>query len=131
MSIHAVCSKFVSLAALCAALSPLAARSQCESGPIAIANHTAEFKGVLNDDPAPGQSTWFYTINSGRKPAISHVTFAMMCDDIRILGAGMWNGTDFDSRMYKAGMPEPGSFPRSAQGRPHDRRDRTQVRPRL
>lgn len=118
MSVHAVCAKSVSLAALCAVLSPLTARPQCASGPIQIANHTAEFKGVLYDNPAPGQSTWFYTITSGRKPAISHVTFAMMCADIRILGAGMWNGTDYGSRMYKAGMPEPGSFPGTPRATP-------------
>lgn len=118
MSARLIFTKFVSLAALCVALFTLAARSQCESGPIGIGNHTAEFKGVLYNDPAPGQSTWFYTINSGRKPAISHVVFAMMCDDIRILDAGMWNGTDYNSRMYKAGKPEPGSFPGTPKGDP-------------
>ncbi|MDD4102134.1 MAG: choice-of-anchor A family protein, partial [Kiritimatiellae bacterium] len=68
--------------------------------------------------PAPGQSTWFYSFTSGTKPAISHVTFAMMCDEILILDAGMWNGTDYNSRMYKAGKPEPGSFPGTPKGDP-------------
>lgn len=92
--------------------------ANCESGPITIGNHTAAFKGVIYDDPAPGQSTWFYSFTSGTKPAISHVTFAMLCADILILDAGMWNGTDFSSRMSKAGMPEPRTFPGAPKGDP-------------
>lgn len=104
--------------ALCAMFSPLAIRAECASGPIVIANHTAAFKGVSYDDPAPGQSTWFYSFTSGTKPAISHVTFALMCEDIRILDAGMWDGTNHMSRMYKAGLPEPRAFPGVPKGDP-------------
>lgn len=118
MNIHTVRAKLFYLAALCATLSPLAIHADCVSGPIAIGNHTAEFKGVFYDDPADGQSTWFYSFTSGTKPAISHVTFALMCADILILDAGMWNGTDINSRMYKAGKPEPGSFPGTPKGDP-------------
>jgi hypothetical protein len=85
---------------------------------IAIANHTATFVQVRENYPAAGQSTWYYSFTSGRKPAISHVTFALGCPGIMILDAGMWDGENMDKLMYKAGMPEPGTFPGAPKGDP-------------
>ena len=86
--------------------------------PVVIGNDTVTFVQVRYDYPAAGQSTWYYTVVSGRKPAISHVTFGMPCGTMRILDAGMWDGEDPDARMSKAGMPVPGSFPAAPAGDP-------------
>lgn len=90
----------------------------CDSGPVSIAKHTITFRGVLNDTPAAGQSTWFYSITSGYKPAISHLTFSLPCSGVKIMGAGMWDGVNFNSRLSKAGIPVPGSFPAAPAGDP-------------
>ncbi len=95
-----------------------AARADCVGLIVEIGHHHATFRGVVYDDPAPGQSTWFYMFKSGRKPAISHVTFELKCPDIRILDAGMWDGISFDSRLSKAGKPEPKNFPAAPKGDP-------------
>ena len=42
---------------------------------VATGNHSIAFVNVLYDYPQSGQSTWFYKVNSGRRPAISHVDF--------------------------------------------------------
>lgn len=110
-------SSFVCVAglALCQAFS-VATAAAAET--VAIANHTATFVTVRENYPAAGQSTWYYSFTSGRKPAISHVTFALGCPGIMILDAGMWDGENMDKLMYKAGMPEPGSFPSAPKGDP-------------
>lgn len=74
--------------------------------------HEVNFMGVQYDDPATGQSTWFYEVKStGTGPAISHVTFGInTC--AKILGAGKWAGpTGFNTRYPGQGSPQPGSFP--------------------
>lgn len=96
----------------------LGASMAVASETIQIANHTATFVQVRYDYPSAGQSTWYYSFTSGRKPAISHVTFALGCPDIRILGAGMWEDGNMDKLLYKAGMPEPGTFPSAPKGDP-------------
>ena len=101
--------------ALCQAFSVLTAAA---AETVMIDDHTATFVQVREDYPAAGQSTWYYTFTSGRKPAISHVTFALGCPGIMILGAGMWDGENMDKLMYKAGMPEPGTFPGAPKGDP-------------
>ncbi len=57
-----------------------------------IGNHDVTFVGYRFDYPNAGQSTWFYTVTSGRRPAISHVTFAQEgC--ITLVGGGVWSGS--------------------------------------
>lgn len=90
----------------------------CDSGPVSVAQHSITFRGVLNDNPSAGQSTWFYTITSATRIAISHVTFSLNCPGVNIMDAGMWDGTDFNSRLSKAGRPSPGSFPAAPAGDP-------------
>lgn len=85
---------------------------------IQIAKHTATFVQVRYDYPSSGQSTWYYCFTSGAKPAISHITFALNYPGISILGAGMWEDGNMDKLLYKAGMPEPGSFPAAPKGDP-------------
>ena len=85
---------------------------------IQIAKHTATFVQVRYDYPAAGQSTWYYCFTSGKKPAISHITFALSYPGIMILSAGMWEDGNLDKLLYKAGMPEPGSFPAAPKGDP-------------
>lgn len=89
----------------------------CNAGPVVSANHSVEFKGVVYD-AVNDRSTWYYTVVSGNSPAISHVTYALLCADIRILDAGIWSGTvpGGISHISKAGKPEPVSFPASAKG---------------
>ena len=92
---------------------------------VAIAKHTVVFNGVLQNSPASGQSTWFYTITSGAKPAISHVTYSLDFTGLVFLGAGMWEWDEEHpgalssvKRYSKAGKPEPGSFPGTPKGDP-------------
>lgn len=101
---------------LLGAISALAAAPEPVS--VAIAKHTAEFLQVRYDYPSEGQSTWYYAFTSGRKPAISHVTFELKCPDVQILDAGMWDEDNPDKRFSKAGKPEPGSFPGSPKSDP-------------
>ncbi len=42
---------------------------------VVVGNHSIAFVNVLYDYPQPGQSTWFYKVNSGRRPAISYIDF--------------------------------------------------------
>jgi len=91
------------------AVTPDAYPAPCTDTPVAIANHSATFRGVLYDYPSEGQSTWYYSFQSGTRPAISHVTFSLPCPDLRIVQAGMWNGTDYATRFVNAGMPAPKS----------------------
>ena len=74
--------------------------------------HQVNFLGVQYDDPATGQSTWFYEVKGGplggpNNPDISHVTFAISTC-ATILDAGKWAGpTGFDTRYSGAGSPTP------------------------
>lgn len=104
------------------AMAPVARATEdtdCDAGPVVSANHTIEFKGVVYD-AAHERSTWYYTVVSGRKPAISHVTFALLCADIKILDAGIWSGDPANepTHLSKAGKPEPASFSASPKGDP-------------
>jgi hypothetical protein len=57
----------------------------------AIGNHNVTYVGYLNNYPAAGQSTWFYTVTSGSGPALSHITFSFGgC--LVYVGAGTWTG---------------------------------------
>jgi hypothetical protein len=80
---------------------------------VSIGSHSATFYGVRYDYPVAGRSTWYYKVTSGRSPALSHVVFQMTCPDIRILGAGLWDGVNMDmNTLYPGqGAPEPSSFP--------------------
>ncbi|MDZ4198896.1 MAG: choice-of-anchor A family protein, partial [Kiritimatiellia bacterium] len=89
-----------------------------DAGSVAIGGHVVTFVAVEYDAPQAGQSTWYYTVESGRQPSISHVLFEMLCPTIRILDAGTWNGTDLDSTISGAGAPEPGSWPASPKTDP-------------
>jgi hypothetical protein len=107
------------LIASCLFASTAAEAVVCDNGPITAANHEAEFVGVSYDN-ANDTSTWYYRFVSGKRPAISHITFALPCPDIRILDAGIWSGTypDAITHLSKAGKPEPGNFPANPAGDP-------------
>jgi hypothetical protein len=74
--------------------------------------HQVNFMGVQYDDPATGQSTWFYEVIDGSAggpgyPTISHVTFAISACT-KILVAGTWAGpNDFNTRYPGQGNPIP------------------------
>lgn len=99
------------VAACCLGLVEVRA-SDCVSGPVQAGVQTAEFKGVTYD-AGKNRSTWYYSFTSGTKPAISHVTFELLCPDVSIVDAGMWSGCypSSISRISKGGMPKPGTFP--------------------
>ncbi len=84
-------------------------QSSCESGPVALGNNTITFERVRYDFPSVGQSTWYYCVESGGAPAISHVLFALSNCDVGddILDAGTWDGTDKDILMSGGGTPDP------------------------
>lgn len=97
---------------------PAVVAPPCDDTPVTIGTHTVVFAGVVYD-ATNDTSTWFYTITSGKKPAISHVTFELLCPTIRITGAGIWSGSLPDiSYLPKAGKPEPSSYPASPEGDP-------------
>jgi hypothetical protein len=83
----------------------------CIEGPVAVGNDTVTPRGVRYDYPAVGQSTWYYAVTSGSSPAISHVTFSLLCPALRILGAGTWNGVSQDALTPGGGSPAPGTWP--------------------
>jgi hypothetical protein len=96
--------------------------SVCDSGPITVGSgstpHSGEFVGVVYDQENQ-TSTWFYRFTSGRRPAISHITFEMLCPSIQIIDAGMWSGTYPNANLLpKAGKPEPRNFPANPAGDP-------------
>lgn len=86
--------------------------------PVGPGGHTITFVEVRYDYPAAGQSTWYYTVFSKGPPAISHVTFGLDCPTIQILGAGTWDGINYDSLDAGKGKPEPNSFPSGPKGDP-------------
>lgn len=85
-----------------------------------VGTHTVTYYGVRYDYPSVGESTWYYSVTSVGSPAISHVVFAMPCDWIRILDAGLWNGGDILTSPLSsgAGAPDPGIFPAKPQRDP-------------
>ncbi|MFO7631888.1 MAG: SdrD B-like domain-containing protein, partial [Caldilinea sp.] len=75
-----------------------------------IGNDEVNFIAVEYDTPTPGQSTWYYEIKSGDRPAISHVNLKLG-NCVHILDAGTWDGDDTGRRTSGGGQPEPGGFP--------------------
>ncbi len=63
---------------------------------VTVGNDSVTFGGVLYDYPEEGTSTWFYIVESGEQPEISHVTYDIS-DETNIVGgvdgAGTWSGT--------------------------------------
>lgn len=77
--------------ALIAALVAGLALSPAPAMATAIGNHDVTYVGYLNNYPAAGQSTWFYTVTSGSGPALSHITFSFGgC--LVYVSAGTWTG---------------------------------------
>lgn len=76
-----------------------------------VGGHSAKFNGWK--DLGDGTSIWYYTISSGNKHAISHVTFGLIesrktCEQFNSLGSFVWidknkNGIQDDGS--EAGMP--------------------------
>lgn len=89
----------------------------CTGTPVTIGNDTVYFDGVRYDYPIAGQSTWYYCVESGRRPAISHVTY-----DLNLTGEGgcqtiadqgTWGATQNDLNSG-AGIPVTGNDPRTS-----------------
>ncbi|MCA1764555.1 MAG: HYR domain-containing protein, partial [Flavobacteriales bacterium] len=59
---------------------------------ISIGNDEVTFAGVRYDYPQPGQSTWYYCVESGSSPALSHFNFGLseICIDDYV-AAGIWS----------------------------------------
>lgn len=80
---------------------------------VTASQHSVTFVNVRYDYPSPGQSTWYYVISSGRRPAISHVTFSLSGPQSvvnGVNGAGIWVGNQDDRRVGQ-GVPEIGNDP--------------------
>lgn len=76
---------------------------------VTIGNDDVSFVAVAYDYPSSGRSTWYYTVTSGAKPAISHVTFQLpTC--MTVVGAGTW-GPLRTNLVSGGGMPEIGTDP--------------------
>lgn len=78
---------------------------------VTVGNDEINFITVRYDYPSTGQSTWYYQVISGRRPAISHVTFQMNLDCLDVVDAGTWDGTNLDALNSGAGQPEVGTDP--------------------
>lgn len=71
--------------------------SEAEPGAetVQVGNDSVTFQGVLYDYPQEGESTWFYTVESGEQPEISHVLFDISDEQTvsgGVDGAGTWSG---------------------------------------
>ena len=82
----------VALAILLCVAPAWATSSPCSNvgQPIAVGNDFFTFTGVQYDFPAAGQSTWYYEIESGSSPAISHVTFELGLACLDVIEACYW-----------------------------------------
>ncbi len=78
---------------------------------VTVGNDEINFIAVRYDYPSTGQSTWYYQVISGRRPAISHVTFQMNLDCLDVVDAGTWDGVNLDELNSGAGQPEVGTDP--------------------
>ncbi|MBX3001654.1 MAG: choice-of-anchor A family protein [Caldilineaceae bacterium] len=74
--------------------------------------HSITFVNVRYNYPSAGESTWYYTVNSGRRPALSHVTFDLVLPEENgthrlangLNGAGIWVASQHDLRPA-SGLP--------------------------
>jgi uncharacterized repeat protein (TIGR01451 family) len=78
---------------------------------VTVGNHQVNFITVRNDYPSAGVSTWYYTVISGRRPAISHVVFQLNLNCLHVVAAGTWNGTNQNNLTQNGGNPEIGRDP--------------------
>ena len=78
---------------------------------VPVGNDTLDLVSVIYDHPAPGQSTWFYTVVSGTAPSISHVTFQLNLDCATVVETGTWDGSDPESSALSSGPHELGTDP--------------------
>jgi hypothetical protein len=67
------------------------------------------YVGFKNDFPAVGQQTWYYTVESGTKPSISHVSLAICLTQYGVVAAGTWGPsledlTPADPSTYETGV---------------------------
>ena len=98
---------------------------------VAAGTHSISFIGVRYDYPQAGQSTWYYTVTSGRRPSLRHITFNLNLTQEGgphqvvggTSGAGIWvanqndrqSGTGdpfigYDSRLNMTGLQFGKSF---------------------
>ncbi len=98
------------------AVAPAAASGDCQGTPIALGHHTVYFVEARADFPTAGQSTWYYCVESGGPPAISHVDLALGLDCLDVLpteqDAGTW-GPGLDDLHPGDGDPVIGTDPHS------------------
>ena len=95
------------------ALLPAAAQAQFEPTsppPVVIGNDKITWSMTWYNT-IDTSSTWYYEVESGAQPAISHVTFAV--DPCRtVVEAGTWDGKDFiNGRTPNGGSPTVGADP--------------------
>lgn len=64
----------VLLAALSMAAPNLNAQAICTNSPVVIGNDWVEYSGMVMDFENAGHSTWYYCVESGTSPNVSHTT---------------------------------------------------------
>jgi VCBS repeat-containing protein len=102
------------LAAVLATVLPFGASTAAAVGEgeaVVVGNDTVTFRAVSYNYPAESESTWYYTVESGSAPAISHVTYDIWlasCLAGGLLEAGTWDGTNLSSLNTNDGMPVEG-----------------------
>ena len=79
--------------------------ASCSVPSVQIGNDQVDLVCVRYDFPEPGQSSWFYTIQSGTRPAISHVVFALNFSCMEVVESGTWIASP-DDRQPGEGDPE-------------------------
>lgn len=78
---------------------------------VTVGNDEINFIGVRYNYPTPGESTWYYQVTSGSRPAISHVLWELNLGCLMVTKAGTWDGVNQDSLNDGAGIPVIGLDP--------------------
>ncbi|GEM_PF-835445 len=79
--------------------------ASCSVPSAQIGNDQIDLVCIRYDFPVPGQSSWFYTVQSGHRPAISHVVFSLNLSCVEVVESGTWDASP-DDRSPGQGMPE-------------------------
>lgn len=69
---------------------PAYSHSEAAAILVDIGNASVTYMGSAHDTPEEGQSIWFYRVESGEGPAVSHLTFGV-CTSAWILDAGVYD----------------------------------------